>query len=85
MLIALLGGIEVFGLAGLFVGPILMSLFLATLRIYEREIEIEAALEPPPPRRRASDRKVETVIEKPSVDTGTTATPTSSSATITRS
>jgi len=56
MLIALLGGIEVFGLAGLFVGPILMSLFLATLRIYEREIEIEAALSPPPPRRRASDR-----------------------------
>ena len=37
MLIALLGGIEVMGLAGLIVAPILMSLFLATLRIYERE------------------------------------------------
>ena len=37
MLLSLLGGIEVFGLAGLIVGPILMSLFLAILRIYERE------------------------------------------------
>lgn len=38
MLVALLGGIEVFGLAGLIVGPIVVSLFLAILRIYEREI-----------------------------------------------
>jgi predicted PurR-regulated permease PerM len=37
MLIALLGGIEVMGLAGLIVAPVMMSLFLATLRIYERE------------------------------------------------
>jgi predicted PurR-regulated permease PerM len=37
MLIALLGGIEVFGLGGLIVGPVLMSLFLAIVRIYERE------------------------------------------------
>lgn len=37
MLIALIGGIEVFKLAGLIVGPVLMSLFLAILRIYERE------------------------------------------------
>ncbi|MEO7113993.1 MAG: AI-2E family transporter [Polyangiaceae bacterium] len=80
MLIALLGGIEVFGLAGLFVGPILMSLFLATLRIYEREIEIEAALSPPPPRRRASDRKAPDA-ETPVVDAASA----SSSATITRS
>jgi predicted PurR-regulated permease PerM len=36
-LVALLGGLEVFGLAGLLVGPILMSLFIAILRIYERE------------------------------------------------
>jgi len=39
MLVALLGGIEVMGLAGLLVAPILMSLFLAILRIYERETE----------------------------------------------
>jgi len=39
MLMALLGGIEVFGLAGLIVAPMLMSLFLAVLRIYEREVE----------------------------------------------
>jgi predicted PurR-regulated permease PerM len=37
MLFALLGGIEAIGLAGLIVAPILMSLFLAVLRIYERE------------------------------------------------
>ena len=43
-LIALLGGIEVFGLAGLIVGPVLMSLFQAILRIYEREaVEDQAA------------------------------------------
>ena len=34
---ALLGGAEVFGLQGLIVGPLLMSLALAVLRIYERE------------------------------------------------
>ena len=38
VLFALLGGIEVLGLAGLIVAPILMSLFLAVLRIYEREL-----------------------------------------------
>lgn len=37
-LVALLGGIEVFGLAGLIVAPILMSLFVAAFRIYEREV-----------------------------------------------
>jgi predicted PurR-regulated permease PerM len=38
VMFALIGGIEVFGLAGLIVAPILMSLFLAVLRIYEREV-----------------------------------------------
>ena len=42
MLIALIGGVELFGLAGLIVAPILMSLFLAALRIYEREVDAEA-------------------------------------------
>jgi predicted PurR-regulated permease PerM len=37
MLIGILGGIQVFGLAGLIVGPVIMSLFVAILRIYERE------------------------------------------------
>lgn len=45
MLIALLGGIEVFGLAGLIVGPVLMSLFQAILRIYEREVTGESPSE----------------------------------------
>ncbi len=39
MLVSLLGGIEVFGLAGVLAGPIVMSLFLAALRIYEREVD----------------------------------------------
>jgi predicted PurR-regulated permease PerM len=38
MLISLLGGIEVLGLPGLIVGPVVMSLFVAALRIYERQI-----------------------------------------------
>lgn len=37
-LIALLGGIEVFGLAGLIVAPIVMSVFVAAFRLYEREM-----------------------------------------------
>jgi predicted PurR-regulated permease PerM len=36
-LLGLLGGIRVFGLAGLVVGPVIMSLFVAILRIYERD------------------------------------------------
>jgi predicted PurR-regulated permease PerM len=39
MLVAALGGIQVFGLAGIVVGPVTMSLFLAILTIYEREID----------------------------------------------
>jgi predicted PurR-regulated permease PerM len=39
MLVAALGGIQVFGLAGIVVGPVLMSLFLAIWRIYEREAD----------------------------------------------
>ncbi|AKU98921.1 hypothetical protein AKJ09_05585 [Labilithrix luteola] len=41
-LIALLGGIEVFGLAGLVVAPIVMSVFLAAVRLYEREVRAGA-------------------------------------------
>lgn len=37
VLLALLGGLELLGLAGLLLAPVLMSLFLAVLRIYERE------------------------------------------------
>jgi predicted PurR-regulated permease PerM len=36
-LIGLLGGIEVFGLPGLIIGPVIMSLFVAVLRIYEAD------------------------------------------------
>jgi predicted PurR-regulated permease PerM len=39
ILVAALGGIQVFGLAGIVVGPVLMSLFLAILTIYEREMD----------------------------------------------
>jgi hypothetical protein len=37
MLVALIGGITVFGVAGLIVGPVAMALFVATARILERE------------------------------------------------
>ncbi len=37
-LIALLGGIEVFGLGGLIIAPIIMSIFVAAFRLYEREL-----------------------------------------------
>jgi len=35
--IALFGGLEIFGISGLIVGPILMSIAVATLRLYSRE------------------------------------------------
>ncbi len=38
LLIGILGGLEVFGLAGLFVGPVVMTMFVAILRIFEREV-----------------------------------------------
>ncbi len=43
-LIALLGGIEVFGLAGLIIAPIVMSVFVAAFRLYEREVRAGAVL-----------------------------------------
>lgn len=48
MLVGLIGGITVFGVAGVIVGPILMSLFVATARIYEREREHELEAYPMP-------------------------------------
>lgn len=36
--VALFGGVEMMGLAGLIVGPILMAIALATLRLYGREL-----------------------------------------------
>ena len=39
MLVGLLGGISVFGIAGVIVGPVIVSLFVAAARIYERERE----------------------------------------------
>jgi predicted PurR-regulated permease PerM len=42
-LLALLGGIEVFGLAGLVIAPIVMSVFVAAFLIYEREVRAGAA------------------------------------------
>ncbi len=53
-LLALVGGISVFGIAGVIVGPVVMSLFVATARIYERERDVEFAasgedLPPSPP------------------------------------
>jgi predicted PurR-regulated permease PerM len=53
MLVALIGGILVFGIAGLIVGPVTMALFVATARLLEREREAD---EPsPPPRDQGED------------------------------
>jgi hypothetical protein len=41
--VAALGGIQLFGLPGIVAGPIIMSLFLAILRIYEREVDLYRA------------------------------------------
>ncbi len=41
MLVGLLGGISVFGIAGVIVGPVIVALFVAAARIYEREREAE--------------------------------------------
>jgi len=46
MLVSLIGGIEVMGLPGLIVAPIVMSLFLAVLKIYERDTTTAGAAAP---------------------------------------
>lgn len=38
---ALFGGVEVFGLKGLILGPVLVSIAIAVLRIYGREVDME--------------------------------------------
>lgn len=43
MLMSILGGLETFGITGLFIGPVLMTMFIAVLRIYEREMKHTAA------------------------------------------
>jgi predicted PurR-regulated permease PerM len=51
MLVSIIGGIGVMGPAGLIAAPIVMSLFLAVLRIYEAEAaEASDALKPSAPR-----------------------------------
>jgi predicted PurR-regulated permease PerM len=46
--IALFGGLEVFGISGLIVGPIVMSIAVATLRLYTRETGRTHQLSPAP-------------------------------------
>lgn len=41
--IALFGGVETFGLKGLIVGPVLMSLGIAVPRIYAKEMRVDRA------------------------------------------
>lgn len=43
--IALFGGLEAFGLVGLILGPVIMALAVALLRIYEREATLRRAAE----------------------------------------
>jgi predicted PurR-regulated permease PerM len=62
-LISLLGGLEIFGLAGLIIAPITLSVFLAAFRLYEREVRSGGILAAPAeagaspaPSKAASDR-----------------------------
>jgi predicted PurR-regulated permease PerM len=43
MLVALLGGISVFGISGVVLGPVIVSLFVAASHIYERERSEDAS------------------------------------------
>jgi predicted PurR-regulated permease PerM len=44
--LSLLGGLEMFGLIGLILGPMVFALLLAMLRIYERDF-VHGASNPP--------------------------------------
>lgn len=44
--VALFGGVEVFGLLGLVVGPVIAAVAIAVLRTYDREVCAEQAVEP---------------------------------------
>jgi predicted PurR-regulated permease PerM len=44
--VALFGGLEVLGLAGLIVGPVIMGLAVAVLRLYSREEKARRAAKP---------------------------------------
>jgi predicted PurR-regulated permease PerM len=57
-LIALLGGIEVFGLAGIIIAPIVMSLFVAAFRLYEREVTAGAVPGTRPPSERVGQGRL---------------------------
>ena len=64
-LIALLGGIEVFGLGGLIIAPIIMSIFVAAFRLYERELATGAL----PGTTAAARREAPTTARTPAVTT----------------
>jgi predicted PurR-regulated permease PerM len=76
-LIALLGGIEVFGLAGLIIAPIIMSVFVAAFRLYEREVKAgglpgtkgaaapDAVAATPPSERGPTKPSAETIVPTP--------------------
>jgi predicted PurR-regulated permease PerM len=44
--LSLLGGIEMFGLLGLVLGPLVIAFFLAMVRLYERDFRSRRAAEP---------------------------------------
>ena len=47
VLISVLGGLQAFGITGFLVGPIILSLFLALLEIYQQEFK-RTLMSPPP-------------------------------------
>lgn len=49
VLVAIFGGIEAFGAVGLLVGPLIVAMFVALLRIYERDYRVPPRQERPQP------------------------------------
>lgn len=66
-LISLLGGIEIFGLAGLIVAPIFMSVFVAALRLYEREVRLGGIPGMPPMTADVAERAPSAPQESPAI------------------
>jgi predicted PurR-regulated permease PerM len=44
--VSLFGGVEVFGLVGLVLGPVIVALALAVLKTYQAEVSVARAQEP---------------------------------------
>jgi predicted PurR-regulated permease PerM len=57
LLLSILGGLQVYGFLGVFLGPVVLAILLAFVDIYREQYQRPAAVEPAPPvERRAAAR-----------------------------